>query len=752
MSEEEPKKEEGKKDDKKKEEGNRINVFARLRPTNERDRAEVAWEEPGIVVLHPDRKGITLNGAKKDYEYDGTFGVDSNNGQIWEKVGRPIVENVFEGYSGSIMAYGQTGTGKSFTMSSMKPGLEGVIMRNMQYIFGRMANDEERQYECHFSYLQIYLDKVNDLMDPTSMEKKKFLDITTKDNDVAIPGLIAEPCNDAETFERLYSDGDTRRTVAKTAMNPESSRGHACVMIAIKSTPKGDDGTGETRHAKFWMIDLAGYENFEQTKCVGKQREEAKCINGSLMALGGVVSALAQKQTHVPWRNSKLTRLLSDAIGGKSKSTICITLGPSQTHFSSTKVTLDFGARAMAVKVKADIRGSMNFAALCKKLQAQLAEEIEKVFAGLEREKVLEDEIDRIKNKHEKQLKQLLAGGADSAAIEAMLAENKAEPKVDMSSRSAPGKVSTGESDDEDGEGGGGADADADAGGDGEPDITLDEGGGGGAGGGGGGGGGAKVSSEELDKLRETHENEVNELRSKIEEEMTKLKEKESECEKLGQYITTQKEEFTNEQLRLKEEQALNSGVSKDGLEQLKTEYDKQVTSIRTMMETTHEARMAEIQDESKKEIASLKEKMSENQSVANEEYENMKESLTSKMEEEIAKIKAKASDVQEKLKRNHNVIKNSYQEQKDKLKKEIERLKQAHGQENEQLAEKGGESLRNLTEQHHAIKKNYQEQIAKLKAENDALRAKGGNGVAHSDPTPAPAENGVSEEVADDE
>ena len=433
MSEEEPKKEEGGKKDEKKEDGNRINVFARLRPTNVRDRAEVAWVEPGIVVLHPDRKGITLTGAKKDYDYDGTFGVDSNNKQIWEKVGRPIVENVFKGYSGSIMAYGQTGTGKSFTMSSMHSGCEGVILQNMQYIFGRMAEDQDRQYDCTFSYLQIYLDKVNDLMDASSMEKKKYLDITSKDNEVAIPGLIMEPCNDAETFERLYTDGDTRRTVAATAMNPESSRGHACVMIAIKSIPKGDDGSGETRTAKFWMIDLAGYENFEQTKCVGKQREEAKCINGSLMALGGVVSALSQKQTHIPWRNSKLTRLLSDAIGGKSKSTICITLGPSPTHFSSTKVTLDFGARAMAVKVKADIKGSMNFQALCKKLQAQLAEEIDKVFAGLERETVLEEEIERIKGKHEKQLKQLLAGGADPSAIESMLAENKAEPKVDMS-------------------------------------------------------------------------------------------------------------------------------------------------------------------------------------------------------------------------------------------------------------------------------------------------------------------------------
>ena len=250
----------------------------------------------------------------------------------------------------------------------------------------------------------------------------------------------------------------------------------------------------------------------------------------------------------------------------------------------------------------------------------------------------------------------------------------------------------------------------------------------------------------------------VAELKQKIEEEMEKLKDKEGECEKLGQYITTQKEEFTTEQLRLKEEQALNSGVSKDGLEQLKVEYDKQVTSIRTMMETTHEARMVEIQEESKKEIATLKGKLQDNQSVANDEYETMKDSLNSKMEVEISKIKAKAADVQEKLKRNHNVIKNSYQEQKDKLKKEIEKLKESHGQENDHIAEKGGESLRNLTEQHHAIKKNYQDQIAKLKSENESLKSGlsngvsngHSNGISHADPTP----NGVApvDDIADDE
>merc|ERR1719261_1631324 len=138
------------------------------------------------------------------------------------------------------------------------------------------------------------------------------LDIV-KDDDgsVSIPGLVSFECNTKERFIELYEEGDQHRVVAATKMNPVSSRGHSCMMIRIKSKPVSQDGPQDIRSAKLWMIDLAGYERFSKTGCLeGIRKEEAKCINASLLSLGNVISSLSDRSPHIPWRNSKLTRLL----------------------------------------------------------------------------------------------------------------------------------------------------------------------------------------------------------------------------------------------------------------------------------------------------------------------------------------------------------------------------------------------------------------------------------------------------------
>ena len=211
----------------------------------------------------------------------------------------------------------------------------------MMHIFQKMETDADREYSVLFSYLQIYLDKVQDLMNPGQGN----LDIVKSEaGEVSIPGLVQKECSSRERFIELYEEGDHHRIVAATKMNPVSSRSHSCLMIQIKSQPKGDDGTGEIRTAKMWMIDLAGYERFSKTGVLeGIRKEEAKGINASLLSLGNVIAALSEKQSHIPWRNAKLTRLLQDAIGGKAKASVCITLGPSGASFHETVGTLYFG-------------------------------------------------------------------------------------------------------------------------------------------------------------------------------------------------------------------------------------------------------------------------------------------------------------------------------------------------------------------------------------------------------------------------
>ncbi|KAJ9466404.1 Armadillo repeat-containing kinesin-like protein 3 [Diplonema papillatum] len=720
----------------KKSKDNRVTVFARLRPVFKRDKEDPSFEH--IVKLHPDKKSISLTGGTT-YVYDGTYGEDSEQIPVWESVAKPVVENVFKGYSGCVMAYGQTGTGKSHTMSNCERGQEGIIMQSMDHIFKTAAADPDRDYECSMGYLQIYLDKVQDLLNPESGN----LDISKSETgEVQVNGLCTKQCNTREEFIELYQSGDQHRIVAATKMNPVSSRSHSCLMIRIVSRPKGDDGTGESRTAKMWLIDLAGYEQFSKTGITkGIRAQEAKSINASLLALGNVVQALSERAPHKPWRNAKLTRLLEDAIGGKAKASVCITIQASGVCFHETVQTLRFGSRAMAVKTEAKIERNINYEALCQKLQGLLEEEQEKVSAleiqvtarqveSQEREDRMQREIRRLKQKHEEQLRILIQSGADPTAIEAMIKENEAEMEVVQEQHAEERQLEEEKYEEE------------------VLSVAKE---------------GEKVSHAEMDKINVARKAEIAEIESKLTsatEEVERLKKKEQECEQLNQYITQLKEEHTQETLRIKEETALNSGVSQDGLEQLKQEYDKQVRSIRAMMETTHEGRMLELQERHEGELKKLRSQMEDSNRHAEEEYAQMKSSLERKMDDEIAKIKAKAADVQEKLKRNHTIIKNSYQEQKEKLKAEIKVLKDQHEEHTEGMASEGKDNLRTLADQHRTIKKSYQEQIEKLKAENAALQARHGtngtSGTAHVDPassvaSKAPATT-TAAAVADDE
>jgi len=691
----------------------RIMVYARKRPTFKRDLEDPAFED--IVNMEIDGKSIKLTGGKT-YSYDGTFGEKSQQYPVWVAVGKPLVENVFKGYCGTCIVYGQTGTGKSHTMSNINKGEEGIIPQSMIYMFQRQEEDVDRQYDLLFSFLQIYRDKVSDLMKPESDN----LDIVRNDDgEVSIPGITTHECNTKEKFIELYEEGDQHRVVAATKMNPVSSRGHSCMMIAIKSKPKGDAG-GDIRSAKMWMIDLAGYERFSKTGVLeGIRKEEAKCINASLLSLGNVISALAEKQKHVPWRNSKLTRLLQDAIGGKAKATVMLTLGPSAASFHETVGTLYFGTRAMACKTEAKLQLSTDYATLCKQLQEMLEEQKEKYTAleiqatnrqieAEQREARMKKQMAELKKRHDDDLKKLMASGASKEQIEAMMKENQEELELVEEIQQEEIKAAEEQNDAE------------------VREIVQEQ---------------AKMSSAEVDAIREENIKEIEALKAKItelEEENGDLKKKETECKDLQEAITKLKEDHSNEILQEKEKAALNTGVSKEGQEQLKAEYEKQMQCMRQMLEQTHEARMVEMEQSHEKQVKTLNQKLEDSQSAATQEYESMKASLIKKYDEQSEKDRAKAKDIQEKLKRNHLIIKNSYQDQKEKLKEEIEALKSAHGGDAAAMEVASREQIARLTEQHKTIKKNYQDLFEKKQAEIDKMREALKKAGVHFDPEEA--------------
>lgn len=688
----------------------RIMVYARKRPTFKRDLEDPAFED--IVNMECDGKSIRLTGGKS-YSYDGTFNEKSQQYPVWAAVGKPLVENVFKGYCGTCIVYGQTGTGKSHTMSNINKGEEGIIPQSMIYMFERQVEDTERQYDLLFSFLQIYRDKVSDLMKPESDN----LDIVRNDEgEVSIPGITTLECNTKEKFIELYEEGDQHRVVAATKMNPVSSRGHTCMMISIKSKPAAE-AAGDIRSAKMWMIDLAGYERFSKTGVMeGIRKEEAKCINASLLSLGNVISALAEKQKHVPWRNSKLTRLLQDAIGGKAKATVFLTLGPSAASFHETVGTLYFGTRAMACKTEAKLQLSTDYATLCKQLAEMLEDQKEK-YSALEiqstnrqmeaeqREARMTKQMKELKRRHDDDLKKLMSSGASKEAIEAMMKENSEE--LDLVEEIQQEEIKAAEEQN-----------DAEV-----KEIVEEQ---------------AKMSSAEVDAIREENTKETDALKVKLtelEEENSGLKVKETECKDLQDAMTKLKEEHSSEILREKENAALNTGVSKEGQAQLKAEYEKQMQCMRQMLEQTHEARMVEMEQSNEKQVKTLNQKLEDSQAAATTEYEGMKSSLNKKHIEMAEAKAAKAKDIQEKLKRNHLIIKNSYQDQKEKLKEEVEALKSAHGGDAAAAEVASREQVARLTEQHKTIKKNYQDLFEKKQAEIDKMREKLKEAGVHYDP-----------------
>ncbi|RNF11315.1 putative kinesin [Trypanosoma rangeli] len=352
---------------------NRCLVYCRLRPANKTD-----FRGGGSNLVSVEGKDIALKGERR-YAFDGTFDQDSTQEQIFDSVAVPCIEHAFNGFCSALMCYGQTGTGKSFTMCNTTPGNEGIIPRAARYIFEKLEASSGRNYEIVGRFVQIYRDNLGDLMVSSGKERVevRFDD----DEGIVFMGCTSRVLSTPQEFMQFYRTGNERRVVTATAMNPESSRGHTALMINISSEDPDDPAGGKMR-GKITFIDLAGYERFSKTGITSDNpimKDEAKCINASLLALGHVVTALSSGYQHIPWRDSKLTRILQDSIGGRSRTSIILTVGPSTDHLYETTNTLQFGLRAMSVKVSAKKSIVVNYEKLARNLQTLLDEKEEQI-------------------------------------------------------------------------------------------------------------------------------------------------------------------------------------------------------------------------------------------------------------------------------------------------------------------------------------------------------------------------------------
>lgn len=281
-----------------------------------------------------------------------------------------------EGFNGTVFAYGQTSSGKTFTMAGVDiedPEHMGIIPRMVSTVFGQIeASDEQIEYSVKVSYCEIYLEKIADLLNPV---KKNLKIREDRNRGIFIADLTEKSVSSPQEVHSLMKIGQENRAVAFTLMNEGSSRSHSIFMITVGQSNMQDYSA---KTGKLYLVDLAGSEKVGKTGADGKRLEEANCINKSLTTLGHVIFSLTDgKTSHVPYRDSKLTRVLQDSLGGNSKTSLIITCSPSPFNEAETISTLRFGVRAKSIRNKPKVNKEYTVAEL-KLMLANALEDVKK--------------------------------------------------------------------------------------------------------------------------------------------------------------------------------------------------------------------------------------------------------------------------------------------------------------------------------------------------------------------------------------
>ncbi|KAJ3603245.1 hypothetical protein NHX12_030987, partial [Muraenolepis orangiensis] len=279
----------------------------------------------------------------RTYAFDRVFPASSTQEQVYDACARQIVKDVLGGYNGTIFAYGQTSSGKTHTMEGKlhDPQGMGIIPRIAEDIFQHIFSmDENLEFHIKVSYFEIYMDKIRDLLDVTKTNLSVHED---KHRVPYVKGCTERFVSSPEEVMDIIDEGKANRHVAVTNMNEHSSRSHSIFLINIKQEHVE---TEQKICGKLYLVDLAGSEKVSKTGAEGAVLDEAKNINRSLSALGNVISALAEgTKSHVPYRDSKMTRILQDSLGGNCRTTMFICCSPSSYNDVETRSTLMFGQR-----------------------------------------------------------------------------------------------------------------------------------------------------------------------------------------------------------------------------------------------------------------------------------------------------------------------------------------------------------------------------------------------------------------------
>ncbi|KAL7398246.1 hypothetical protein ABVT39_006715 [Epinephelus coioides] len=355
-----------------------VKVVVRCRPMNEKERAAkfervvtVDVKLGQIIVRNP--REASASELPKVFTFDSVYDSNSKQIDLYDETFRPLVDSVLFGFNGTIFAYGQTGTGKTYTMEGVRndPERRGVIPNSFEHIFTHISRSQNQQYLVRASYLEIYQEEIRDLL---SKDQARRLELRERpDTGVYVKDLSSFVTKSVREIEHVMNVGNQNRSVGATNMNEHSSRSHAIFVITVECSELGVDGENHIRVGKLNLVDLAGSERQTKTGAQGERLKEATKINLSLSALGNVISALVDgRSSHIPYRDSKLTRLLQDSLGGNARTVMVANIGPASYNVEETLTTLRYSNRAKNIKNKPRINEDPKDA-LLREFQEEIA-------------------------------------------------------------------------------------------------------------------------------------------------------------------------------------------------------------------------------------------------------------------------------------------------------------------------------------------------------------------------------------------
>ncbi|XP_074573215.1 kinesin-like protein KIN-14E [Curcuma longa] len=324
-----------------------IRVFCRCRPLSKEEISSGCHAIIDFDAAKDGEIGIMASGTtKKSFKFDRVYMPKDNQADVYADAS-PFVTSVLDGYNVCIFAYGQTGTGKTFTMEGNENN-RGVNYRTLEELFKIAVERKDTiSYSISVSVLEVYNEQIRDLL-ATSPSNKKLEVRQAAEGFHHVPGMVEAKVENMKEAWNVLQAGSNARAVGSNNVNEHSSRSHCmlCIMVRAKNLMNG-----ECTNSKLWLVDLAGSERLTRTDVHGERLKEAQNINRSLSALGDVISALTSKSSHIPYRNSKLTHLLQDSLGGDSKALMFVQISPSDNDMGETVSSLTFASRVRGVEL-----------------------------------------------------------------------------------------------------------------------------------------------------------------------------------------------------------------------------------------------------------------------------------------------------------------------------------------------------------------------------------------------------------------